>query len=52
MSTFFQSQGAARGGAYFGDPTDEFRFIQVTISHSIICTAALTNAKLIQLQPN
>ena len=23
---FLQSQGAARGGAYFGDPTDEFRF--------------------------
>ena len=30
MSTFLQSQGAARGGAHFGDPTDEFRLKQTT----------------------
>ena len=28
MSTFLQSQGAARDEAYFGDPTDEFRVIK------------------------
>lgn len=38
MSSFLQSQGTARGGMYFGDPTAEFRIIYKVWDNSVLKT--------------